>query len=624
MRLAGRGTHVDESRQARLAALALAGILSLLAVRLFTVQVVQHRHFARLALENQLRVKRVVAPRGVIRDRYGKSLVDNVAEYELVVDAAVFRRDPSLLAALARDFGVDTLAARDRWEAQRARGRGRGSLPVPVLDHLSKEQLSRFDENAARYAGATLEARGRRRYLYDDFATHVLGYVGEVSQELVDKSEGKRAYKLGDVYGRSGVEAYCEDDLRGQDGARRVQVNAAGVELFEHVDKAVPPAPGRDVYLTIDFDLQNAIETTLWPEGRAGAAVVMDVHTGKLLAAVSKPGYDLNRFAVGIRTADYEVLRNDPLTPLFNRYSRAGYPPGSTFKIVATAAALENSIVRVDQLLQPCHGGYRIGNHLWRCWEEKGHGSLSLLRGFEQSCDVYYYQIGRQLGVDRLAATARRLGFGHPTGFELPEERGLIPDSEYYDRNLGPRGWTSTVALNCVIGQGEVLVTPLQLARLGAAVANGGRLLKPKIVDRIVDSGGRVLRTQEAELERDSVFTPQELRVLRTAMLRVVIGERGTGHAALPESLLVAGKTGTAETPGKIEDHAWFVFYAPFEDPQIAGVVIVERAGHGGSVAAPIARQIVSQHFGLADQGPAYWRRAAALRPVLAGLGGAG
>jgi len=622
--LLGRGTHVDEARHARLAALALAGILLLLAVRLFVVQVVQHRHFALLALENQLRVKRVVAPRGVIRDRHGKSLVDNVAEYQLVVDAGIFRRDAGLLAALARDFAVDTLAARGRWEAARARGRGRGTLPVPVLDHLSKEQLSRFEENAAAYAGATLEARGRRRYLYDDFATHVLGYVGEVSQEQVDKSAGKRAYKLGDVYGRSGVESFCEDDLRGQDGARRIQVNAAGEELFEHEDKAVPPTPGNDVYLTIDFDLQHAIETTLWPEGRAGAAVVMDVHTGKLLAAVSKPGYDLNRFAVGIRTADYEVLRNDPLTPLFNRYSRAGYPPGSTFKIVSSAAALENSIVRVDQLLQPCRGGYRIGNHLWRCWEEKGHGSLAMLRGFEQSCDVYYYQIGRQLGVDRLAATARRLGFGHSTGFELPEESGLIPDTEYYDRNLGPRGWTYTVALNCVIGQGEVLVTPLQMARLAAAVANGGQLFKPKIVDRVVDASGRVLRTQEAELERDGVFTPQELRVLRTAMLRVVIGERGTGHAALPESLLVAGKTGTAETPGKLEDHAWFTFYAPFDNPQIAGAVIVERAGHGGSVAAPLVRQILSQHFGLTDQGPSYWRRAAALRPLLAGHGGAG
>lgn len=607
-------SHGAEGHNARLAYVVITCILLVLATRLFVVQVVQHHRFARLALENQFRVKRVIAPRGVIRDRNGRSLVDNVAEYELQVEAAALRGDPVLMAKLAADFGVDTLAARVRWEAQRARGRGRGTLPVKVLANLSKEQLSRFEENQSRYPGARLEARGRRRYINRDFATHVLGYVGEVSQDQVDRSSGDRAYRLGDVYGRAGVEALCEDELRGYDGARRVQVNAAGQELFEWVDKAEPPTPGNDVYLTIDFDLQHAIETEFWPADRAGAAVVLDVHTGDLLAAVSLPGYDLNRFSVGISNAAYEELRKDPLTPLFNRYSRAGYPPGSTFKIVSSIAALDYGVVRVEQVMQPCHGGYRIGNHLWRCWQERGHGALSLFGGFEQSCDVYFYQIARNIGIDRLAATSRRLGLGHRTGFALPDEPGLIPDTEYYNRVLGKRGWTPTVVVNCIIGQGEVLVTPLQLARLTAAVANGGHLFVPQIVDRVVDANGRVLRVQEPVLERDEVLTPREVEILQRAMLNVVIGERGTGHAALPESLLVAGKTGTAETPGKIEDHAWFVFYAPADAPQIAGVIIVERAGHGGSVAAPIARQIVARRFGIPDNGPAYWRRYAELR----------
>jgi penicillin-binding protein 2 len=368
------------------------------------------------------------------------------------------------------------------------------------------------------------------------------------------------------------------------------------------------------VYLTIDFDLQQAIETQFWPADRAGAAVVMDVHTGELLAAVSKPGYDLNRFAVGISNEDYEALRNDPLTPLFNRYAMAAYPPGSTFKIVSSVALLDHNVVSVRQYRSPCPGFFLVGSHVFRCHKPGGHGSLNMLGGFEQSCDVYFYQHAYALGIDNLAETARRLGLGARTGFALAEVGGLIPDTNYYNRVLGPRGWTWAVAVNCIIGQGEVLVTPLQLARLAAAVANGGDLIEPKIVQRVVDERGRVVRTVSPQVARPQVFTPSELRFLQTAMLGVVVGEHGTGHAALPESLLVCGKTGTAETPGKKDDHAWFVFYAPHDNPRIAGAVIVERAGHGGSVAAPIARQIVAHYFGFEDRGVAYWRRLPELR----------
>jgi len=588
----------------------VVAIVAMVLVRLFDVQVLQHHTYERLARENQFRIKRVIAPRGVLRDRTGKSLVDNVAEYQLFVEAAAMDNG-ALLQALARDFGVDTTAARARWQTQRRR---RGHEPVKVLGNLSKAQVSRFEENRTAYPGASLDARGRRRYIFGDFATHVLGYVGEVDQEKVDASSGPRAYRLGDVAGKSGVEALCEDDLRGTDGRRWVQVNASGQELFELVDRAEPPVPGHDVFLSIDYDLQQAIESRFWPADKAGAAVVLDVTTGELLAAVSKPGYDLNRFAVGISTAEYEVLRNDPLTPLFNRYSVAAYPPGSTFKIVSAAALLDHHIVTANQYRPGCPGSYRVGNRVFRCHKEEGHGSLNLLGGFEQSCDVYFYQHARMLGIDRLAETARQLGLGARTGFALPEDDGLIPDTAYYDRALGPRGWTPTVAVNCIIGQGEVLVTPLQLARVAAAVANGGDLVVPQIVDRVVDARGRVVRTASTRFAKENVLADQTLRFLQRAMLQVVVGEHGTGHGALPESLIVCGKTGTAETPGKKEDHAWFVFYAPHDAPRIAGVVIVERAGHGGAVAAPIVRQIVSTYFGFTDQGNAYWRRLPELR----------
>jgi penicillin-binding protein 2 len=250
-----------------------------------------------------------------------------------------------------------------------------------------------------------------------------------------------------------------------------------------------------------------------------------------------------------------------------------------------------------------------VGNRIFRCHKEEGHGSLNMLGGFVQSCDVYFYQQARALNVDRLGQTARRLGLGQRTGFALPESPGLVPDTPYYDKAFGKRGWTWAVAVNCIIGQGEVLVTPLQLARLVAAVANGGQLLEPQIVWSVVDPQGRLVRELQPQVAQEALFDRRTLRYLRKAMLNVVVHERGTGHSALPESLLVAGKTGTAETPGKKEDHAWFVFFAPYENPEIAGVVIVERAGHGGSVAAPIVRRIISHWYGIEERGVAYWRR---------------
>jgi penicillin-binding protein 2 len=600
------GSRADEARVARQAYVAAGVVFLLLFLRLFVVQVIEHRKYAELARENQFRVKRVIAPRGILRDRNGNSLVDNVPEYQMFVDARAVN-DTTLLDLLQHDFDVDLDRFQERIALQSRRGRSH--LPVRILGNLDKAQLSRFEENRERYPGAFLEARGRRRYIYHDFATHVLGYVGEVGQEKVDESTGPRAYRLGDLMGRSGVEELHEDALRGFDGRRLVQVNAAGLELFELESKAVAPTPGNDVYLTIDLPLQQAIETEFWPEGRAGAAVVMDVKTGELLAAVSKPGYDLNRFSIGISNEEYGELRDDPLTPLYNRYAMGTYPPGSTWKIVSSTALLQHGVTRIATVAEPCWGSFRVGRQVYRCHKEQGHGALPMLEGFAQSCDVYYYQYAKQLTIDGLAETARQVGFGARTGFALAESPGLVPDTPYYERTLGPRNWTWTVAVNCIIGQGEVLVTPLQMARLTAAVANGGTLLVPHITRKVVDAQGRILESAVPEIDKETIFAPSTQKFLYNAMLHVVVSRHGTAKRALPESLLVGGKTGTAETPGKKEDHAWFVFFAPWEDPQIAGAIIVEKAGHGGAVAAPIARKIVTKWFGLPDRGMSYWRR---------------
>jgi len=270
---------------------------------------------------------------------------------------------------------------------------------------------------------------------------------------------------------------------------------------------------------------------------------------------------------------------------------------------------LEHKVTRIATVAEPCWGSFRVGRQVYRCHKEEGHGALPMLEGFARSCDVYFYQFAKELNIDRLGITARSLGFGYRTGFALPENAGLIPDTPYYERTLGPRNWTWTVAVNCIIGQGEVLVTPLQMARHVAAVANGGTLLVPSITSKLVDAQGRVVQVATRQVEKEQMLPAATQKFMEKAMLHVVVSRHGTAKRALPESLLVGGKTGTAETPGKKEDHAWFVFFAPWEDPQIAGAIIVEKAGHGGEVAAPIARKIVTQWFQLPDKGMSYWRR---------------
>jgi penicillin-binding protein 2 len=362
----------------------------------------------------------------------------------------------------------------------------------------------------------------------------------------------------------------------------------------EVVEGAIPALPGVQLYLTLSHPLQRRLEELL--EGRIAAGVVLEVGTGDVLAAASMPSFDPNEFTGGISAKRWSELNTDPRTPLFNRALQGTYPPGSPYKLITAAAALERGKITPNTTFEPCYGGYRFGNRVFGCWDPHGHGVLDLRAAIEQSCDVYFYQVAQLLTIDELAETARRFGLGVKTGIELAgESPGLVPDSGFYDRRYGPRGWTRGVLLNNGIGQGELLVTPLQMARLYAALGGDGMLYRPNLVLAQENAYG-VRQVRRIRRVSTPVCSESVRSILKDALFHVVSSEEGTGGLASVEGIPVSGKTGTSENPHG-DDHAWFVGYAPSEHPEVAVAVIVETAGHGGSVAAPIVGELLRTYF---------------------------
>lgn len=564
----------------------LAVLFVVLAGRLFLLQQVRYSYYAQYARDNQLQRERIVSPRGLIRDRNGIVLVDNVPRYDIVLpwrDEAAVRMT---VLQLNRYLPLDTTRIFDRFELWKKRNRG---LPFPLLQDADKRVISFVRENYDLFPKLRVETNARRRYRNDQLGAHLLGYVGEVTDQFL---AGNRDYRVGDIVGKTGVEALCESYVRGKDGQRVVAVNAAGTVLGEVREMLEPPERGSDVTLTIDGDLQRVMEQLIAPHG-AGAAVVMKVDDGAILTAVSLPQFDPNSFAMGLPREEWEALNAAPEKPLFNRFLQATYPPGSTLKIVSTYGILTEQIVPADQVLVYCTGAHRFGNRVFRCWKSWGHGYMDLASAFVQSCDSYFYEVAERMDVDVLADACRDFGLGSRSGIDLANEtQGLVPDREYYDSRYGKGKWTQGLMLNNIIGQGELLTSVLQMCRVAAAVANGGYLLQPHVI-------------QSIEGRPSAVFTRKRIRrldastvaFLQRVMQGVVQDEYGTGRACRIPGFQSAGKTGTAQNPHG-EDHAWFVGFAPADAPEIALAILVENAGHGGSVAAPIARQFYEAYRG--------------------------
>lgn len=567
----------------------VTALFLLLAVRLFYFQVISGEEYRAHSERNRIRPVVLEALRGLILDRNGVVLAENSPYYTIA--AAPFETS---------DETVDYLAELTGRDAEAIRGRIRDPSinrfnPIPVQRNVSFEIASRVEEHLLDLPGVLVQITPGRMYGMGTLASHALGYVSEISrQELEERTEA--GYRSGDIIGKLGVEKSFEHHLRGQNGLEFMEVNARGEELGPLPGMPVLlPETGNNVYLTLDSRIQAVAEEAI-PDSLAGALVAVDPMTGAVIAIASKPGYDPNLFTEWIPQDAWDALRNHPMKPLLDRTRDGQYPPASTMKIVTAGAALEEELVTPSTLFRSCNRGYQFGNRWAGCWTS-GHGSMPFREAMTHSCDVYFYQVGVLLGLDRWGQYARGFGFGAPAGFDAGDEQGgLVPDAAYYDpaRN---RLWTPGKILNLAIGQGELLVTPLQMAMMTAAVANGGLLYKPYILDRVESPEGEPVETGEPGVRGRLPVSPETLRLIQESMIAVV--NQGTARSARLPYAQLAGKTGTAENPHGL-DHSWFIAYAPAEAPRIAVAAVMENAPSGAAV--PVVRRVIDAWLSIEDR----------------------
>jgi len=554
----------------------------------FYIQIIRYKHYKTLAEENRLRKIILPACRGKIFDRNGILLVDSRPSYcvTFLSDSRVNTKNS--LESLASFLAIEKEEIEEKVEKA---GKVVYTEPIRILKDVGIEAVSIVEERRDKLNGVELEIIPLRRYSFGKLGGHLLGYLGEISEKeyLEIKSKG---YHYGSLRGRTGIEEEYEELLKGIDGVNFLEVDSQGreVRVISHLN----PRMGRNLYLTIDYPLQKISEDLLGD--RSGAIVVLDPQNGEILALVSKPDIDPNLLSGGMTFRDWKRLNEDKRHPLWNRAIKGGYPAGSTFKLLTAIAALEEGIINKETLLNSCTGSWRFGKRFFKCWRKEGHGRLSLVPAIIQSCDIFFYQLGARLGLERLSSYALKCGLGSPTGVDLPQEgSGLIPTPSWYDRKLGKGNWTQGVAVNMAIGQGEVLVTPLQLASFYGAIACNGKSYCPHLLLRIEEEDGKLIKREKSP-ERTLPISTETIRILKEGLLGVVQDSRGTAQVAQIPGLNVAGKTGTAQNPhGK--DHSWFVAYAPAEAPKLVVSVLVENAGHGSEVAAPIAKKIIESYF---------------------------
>lgn len=548
----------------------------LLAGRLWSLQAIQGDYYRGLSEQNRIRDFAVPAPRGVIYDRRGQPLVTNRAAFTVSVLPMEVRQPGRLADALAALLGMDREEILARIEA----GRRRPFEPVPLRRDVGKPVVLAIEENRMDLPGVVIQAEPVREYLQQSFAAHALGYLGEITG---DELRAKPGYRPGDLIGKSGIERAYDETLRGESGRLRVEVDAAGRPM--RVLDRQAAHPGRSLVTNLDTALQAVAEQHL--RGKVGAVVAMDPRNGEILALASSPTYDPGLFAGGISAANWRRLTGDRGLPLLNRAAEGTYEPGSVFKIVTGLAALSEGVANRNSVFH-CTGSLQLGRWIFR--DLAAYGTVNFIRGTQVSCNVMFWTLGRAVGVERLARYATGLGLGGPTGIDLPaESAGLIPTAEWKQQTW-KEPWYPGDTLNMAIGQGFVLTTPVQMARVVSAVANGGVLIRPHLARRILAPDGRTVRVFASEgVPAGVTLPPAALQVMRDGLRAVVAG--GTGTAAAVPGLEIAGKTGSAENP-RGRPHAWFAGYAPAGRPALVVVVFIEHGYRGGLNAAPIARAL--------------------------------
>ncbi len=579
-------------------------IFLLLLLRLWYLQIINADRYRQLSEKNRIRYVPIAAPRGPIYDRDGVLLVDNRPAFDISALRQEVDDKELLLQRLSGYLGVEQQELKKRWQAGVRFPRYR---PFPLAEDVSLDILEVVQENSTELPGVLTEVRPLRSYPHGELGAHLFGYLGEITQHELQSDEFSDDYHPGDFVGKRGLEKVFEKYLRGIEGERRLEVDVQGREL--RILKSQEPRPGNKVFLTLKWSLQLAAEKALGEQ--AGAVVVLDVKTGEVLAMVSRPSFNPAIFARGISGKEWIELLQNPHHPLQDKTIQGQYPPGSTFKIVTALAALKAGAASAATTVD-CQGALSLGNRNFRCWKKGGHGRVDLKKALKESCDVWFYKISLDLGIDRIAEMARSLGLGNSLGFALGwEKNGLIPDREWKRRRYNTR-WYDGETVIASIGQGYVLATPLQLAVMTAAVANGGTVLRPQVVERVESLEGEILEQMEPEVLNQAQLDPADLQIVHRGMEAVVNEPGGTAWKSRLEQIHIAGKTGTSqvvklkedhqpkkEVAYQFRDHALFVCYAPAEAPEIALAVIVEHGGSGSGTAAPVARDIVASYFGI-------------------------
>ncbi|MEA2093853.1 MAG: penicillin-binding protein 2 [Pseudomonadota bacterium] len=597
--------HLFSSRAIIL--LVLCGLLLLaLLSRLLYLQVIAHEHFTTLSEDNRVKLQPIAPNRGLIYDRNGILLADNLPSYRLEITAEQIDDMSSTLAALEEIIHIRDI---DRTRFEKLLRRKPRFEAVPLRFHLSDEEVARFSVSRHRFPGVDIQAGLARHYPLGQLAVHAVGYVGRIDERTL-KNLDTSNYSGTTHIGKTGVERTYEDLLHGTVGVRQVETTAQGRVV--RVLKRTPPIPGQNLYLTLDSRLQAAAEAAFGDN--AGSAIALDPKTGDILAFSSLPTYDPNAFVNGIDHADYKALRDNANEPLFNRALRGQYPPGSTIKPFMGLAGLEGGITG-NMSSTYCPGFFQLpgSTRKYRDWKRWGHGTVNLNKAITQSCDVYFYDLARSMGIERIHDHLKHFGFGTRTGIDiLGELPGLLP-SAVWKRERRGEPWFPGETIITGIGQGFFLTTPLQLATATAVLATRGQRMKPNIIHAEQETGHDALLPHRAQtVETLSINNPENWDAVIQSMIDVVHSARGTARKiGLDSTYRIAGKTGTAQVFGlkqeeiydaeaidkTLHDHALFIAFAPVDDPQIALAVIVEHGGGGGSVAAPIARKILDSYL---------------------------
>ncbi len=574
--------------------------------RLFYLQVIEGEEFRRLSENNCIRLQSIDPPRGLIYDRNRVLLVDNHPFFDLSIilkDAKPVNDTVEKLSGYIK-VPADVLMSK----MKKCKGI---SIYKPFLlkRDIGRDALAAIEAHKYDLPGIEINVRPRRHYINRQIAAHLIGYLSKINSDEL-KSGKYPGYGSGDFIGKFGVEKAYESYLRGKRGGRQVEVNATG--QIVRILRTVDARPGHNIYLTIDLKLQQKAEKLL--EGVAGAVAAMDAATGEILALASSPSFDQNSFVSGMSHKQWHALVSNRFRPMENKAVQGEYPPASTYKIITAIAGLEEGIINKNTTFY-CPGHYKFGDRDFRCWKKEGHGNVDVVKALAESCDVFFYQVGQKLGIDRLAWYAKACGLGAPAGIKLDQEAsGLIPTAAWKKRRTGI-AWLQGETLSVAIGQGYNLVSPLQMLVLTSAVANGGIRYKPLILKKIETSEGKIISDDSLHTKRKITgklpASRQTLEIVKKGLWQAVNVRKGTATIARIDGIDISGKTGTAQVVSRVgnntsdeqavashlKPHAWFVAFAPSNEPKIAVAVIVEHGGHGSSTAAPIARELIRTYL---------------------------